>query len=83
MGRLGLDSSSSGQGPVAVSFEHSNETSGFIKSRKYLISWAIISFPEGICFIWLVMLQCFVSLTQKEVQILHNHILVLYPTKHQ
>jgi hypothetical protein len=34
--RYGLDSSGSGQGPVAGSCEHGNEPSGFIKGREFL-----------------------------------------------
>jgi len=36
VGGCGLDSSSSGYGPVAVSREHSNEPSGFLKDREFL-----------------------------------------------
>jgi hypothetical protein len=32
----GLDSSGSGQGPVAGSCEHSNEPSGFVKGKEFL-----------------------------------------------
>jgi hypothetical protein len=34
----GLNSSGSGQGPVAGSCEHGNEPSGFVKARNLLIS---------------------------------------------
>jgi hypothetical protein len=34
--RCGLDSSDSGQGPVAGSCEHGNEPSGSIKGGKFL-----------------------------------------------
>jgi hypothetical protein len=36
VGRCGLDSSSSRQGPMAGSFKHSNETSGSIKGGEFL-----------------------------------------------
>jgi hypothetical protein len=36
VGRCGLDSSGTGQGPVAVSCEHGNETSGSIKGGEFL-----------------------------------------------
>jgi hypothetical protein len=34
--RCGLDASVSGQGPVAGSYEQSNEPSGYIKGREFL-----------------------------------------------
>jgi hypothetical protein len=36
MGTCGMDASGSGQGPVAGSFEHGNEPSGFIKDGKFI-----------------------------------------------
>jgi len=36
VGRCGVDSSGSGQGPVTGSSGHSNEPSGSIKGGKYL-----------------------------------------------
>jgi hypothetical protein len=36
VGRCGLDSSGSGQGPVASSCEHDNELSGSIKGGEFL-----------------------------------------------
>jgi hypothetical protein len=36
VGRCGLDSSGSGQGPVAGSCEHGNEPSGSIKVGEFL-----------------------------------------------
>jgi len=35
VGRFGLDASGSGQGPVAVSCEHSNAPLGFIKGGEF------------------------------------------------
>jgi hypothetical protein len=36
LARCGLDSSGSGQGPVADPCEHGNEHSGYIKRREFL-----------------------------------------------
>jgi hypothetical protein len=36
MGRCGVDSSVSGYGPMAGSYEHSNELSGSIKGGEFL-----------------------------------------------
>jgi hypothetical protein len=38
IGKCGLDSSCSGQPPVAGSYENGNEPSGFIKGEEY-VKW--------------------------------------------
>jgi len=38
MRRLGLDSTDSGNGPVVVSCEHGNETSGFLKGEEFFLA---------------------------------------------
>jgi hypothetical protein len=46
----GLDSSGSGQGPVAGCCEHGNETSGSIKGGEFLLSAQQLSACQGINF---------------------------------
>jgi hypothetical protein len=46
VGKCRLDSSGSGQRPVAGSCEHGNETSGSIMVGNFLSSWVTINFSR-------------------------------------
>jgi hypothetical protein len=49
VGNGGLDSSCTGQAPVAVSCEHGNETSCSIKGREFLDKLSDLLSQAGLC----------------------------------